>query len=93
MYLFLLLAMIFSTSIACANYLVVTSDQITVSSEGIFITIDGFPIEIESLNTANDGYIVAVPKPNAAICPNCEHDTYTPGRFCLRCGFPYNGKK
>lgn len=88
-----LLALTCSSSIAFANYLVVTADQITVTTEGMFVSIDGLQIEVQSLSTANNGYIVAIPQPSADICPNCGHDTYTQGGFCRRCGFPDDGKR
>ncbi|NGX55426.1 MAG: hypothetical protein KR126chlam2_01061 [Chlamydiae bacterium] len=84
------LVMIGTSFSAFANFLVVTPEQVSVTPEGLFVSINGISLAVESLNIANDGHIVAIPIPSpyAAICPNCGHDTYTPGRTCSTCGFP-----
>lgn len=85
-----------TSSTIFGNFLVVTPEQISASSEGLFVNINGIAIAVESLNTANDGFVVAIPlpRPYAGMCPNCGHDTYTPGRTCTTCGFPiWDGKK
>ncbi len=83
------------TCSAFANFLVVTSDQLNATAEGLFVIMDGASIPVESINIANDGYLVAIPLPKAKadICPRCGRDTYTKGRFCRSCGFPDDGKK
>lgn len=84
------MVMMIASSITFANFLVVTPDQVSVTSDGLFVNINGISVAVESLNAANDGYLVAVPipNPNANICPKCGQDTYTPGRTCSACGFP-----
>jgi hypothetical protein len=83
------------TCSAFANFLVVTSDQVSATSESLFVMIEGASIPVESVNTANAGYMVAIPLPTpmADICPQCGRDTYTKGRFCRSCGFPDDGKR
>ena len=44
-----------------ANFLVVTPDQVNLTHEGMFVIVNGLPICIESLNVANNGYLVAIP--------------------------------
>ena len=86
--------MIGASSSAFANFLVVTSDQVNVNTEGLFVSLNGITVPVESLNLANDGYFVAIPSPRADICPSCGNDAYTPGRTCSSCGFPiWDGKK
>ncbi len=80
------------TSSAFANYIVVTSDQIQTTPYGLVVHANGSMIAVESIHTANDGYFVAIPIPNADICPNCRRDGYTPGRFCKYCNFPDEAK-
>jgi hypothetical protein len=89
---FCLASISLTTSFAFANYLVVTADQVTVTSEGMFVTVDGLSVPVESINSANDGFLVAVPTPNAGICPSCGRDGYN-GRYCKYCGFPDDGRK
>lgn len=75
---------------AFANFLVVTPEQVSVSGKSLAVCINGVSIAVESLNAANDGYIVAIPvtKDEPQTCPKCGYDTYTPGRTCSTCGFP-----
>lgn len=87
------LMMIGASVNAFANFLVVTPEQVSVTSEGLFVSIDGLPTAVESLTMVNDGYIVAIPSLQAAVCPKCRRDTYTPGRTCSTCGFPIWNKK
>lgn len=87
---FCTLVMIGTSFSAFASFLVVTPEQVIVTGEGFFVNINGISIAVESLNAANDGYIVAIPipSPNADTCPKCGSDDYTPGRTCSSCGFP-----
>jgi hypothetical protein len=87
---FYIVMMIGASSTALANFLVVTPEQVSVTQEGLFVSIHNIPIAVESLNVANNGCIVAVPIPSlyADICPSCGHDSYTSGRTCSYCGFP-----
>lgn len=80
------------TSTVFANFIVVTQDQVIVNNDSLFITVDGTPVKVESLNAANDGYLVAIPSPKTNICPNCGHEGYIPGRFCPWCNFPDDAK-
>ncbi len=82
--------MLIIASTTFGNFLVVSTEQVSVTPNGLFVIINGIPIAVESVNIANDGYIVAIPVPSpyTAICPNCGHNTYTPGRTCSTCGFP-----
>jgi rubredoxin len=80
------------TGSAFANYLVVTSDQVSSTPQGLFVMVDGATIPVESVNMANDGYMVAIPTPMCDICPNCGSNKYKQGRFCPVCGFPDDGK-
>lgn len=77
---------------AFANMLVITSDQLTAGPHGLYVTINGTSLSVDCVSVANDGFLVAVPTPNADICPSCGHDTYTQGGFCRRCGFPDDDK-
>lgn len=86
------LVMMGTSSSIFANFLVVTPEQVVTNTEGLFVSIGEIAIPVESLNIANDGYIVAVPLPQADICPNCGHDGYIPGRFCRWCNFPDDAK-
>jgi hypothetical protein len=76
-----------------ADFTVTTHDQVSVTAEGLFVNIDGVSVPVESINIANDGLLVAIPKPQAAICPRCHKDTYTPRRTCSNCGYPVWNKK
>lgn len=82
----------FISSSAFANFLVITSDQLTSGAHGLYVTINGNSFAVDSVNTANGGFLVAVPTPNAEICPSCGHDTYTEGGFCRQCNFPDDDK-
>jgi hypothetical protein len=77
---------------AFANPIVTTLDQVIVTSTGFFINIEGNLQSVESLTIANNNYVIAIPSPMVAICPNCKSDKYVEGRFCPRCGFPDDGK-
>jgi hypothetical protein len=90
---FFLLTMLIVTSFAYANFLVVTADQVAITSDGIMVNLNGSLFELESLNVSNNGYLVAIPKPMLDICPNCRRNTYTKGRTCSVCGFPDDAKK
>lgn len=83
----------FITGSAFANYLVVTSDQVNATPQGLFVMVRGTAVAVKSVNMANDGYMVAIPTPMCDICPNCGCDTYTDGAFCSMCGFPDDAKK
>jgi ribosomal protein L32 len=87
----------FLTGSAFANFLVVTSDQVSVTPQGLFVIVDGAAVPVESINMANNGYMVAIPMPMCDICPNCGSSNYRKGRFCSDCGFPddddYSSKK
>ncbi len=71
-----------------AHFIVATPDQVIANEQGLFINVEGVLQPIESLNLANDGYLVAIPKVEADICPKCGHDTYTQGRYCTSCLWP-----
>lgn len=87
------MSMISFSSALFGNYLVVSHDQVVITSKGMFATVDGISIEVQSLNAINDGSIVAIPVPQAAICPKCGCDRYVLGRFCPDCGFPDEASK
>jgi rubredoxin len=89
---FLIFCIIFSQS-AFAQFLVVTPDQVSITADGIFISLNGITAEVESINSANNGYIVAIPTPQTGICPSCGSSKYVDGRFCPVCGFPDDSKK
>lgn len=88
--LFFLTALFSSTY---ANFLVISPEQVAITSEGMFVALDETTFAVESLHWANDGCIVAIPKPMLDICPNCGKNTYTKGRYCSNCGFPDDAKK
>ncbi len=78
-----------TSSSAFASFLVVTPEQVSTTPEGLFVNLNGISVAVESLNIANNGYIVAIPRSNADnIYPNCGYETYTPGKTCSTCGFP-----
>jgi hypothetical protein len=89
---FLLIACLITGS-AFANFLVVTSDQVNATPQGLFVMVDNTAIPVDSINMANAGYLVAIPTPMLAICPNCGKNTYRKGGFCSNCGFPDDAKK
>jgi|GEM_PF-3132324 len=91
--LFFLTAILATPAAVFSNFLVVTPQQISITPEGLFVIIDETPIAVASLNVSNDGYIVAIPNIQAAICPICYNDTYTRGRRCSTCGFPIWSQK
>ncbi len=89
---YLTLTMNLGLTTLIANSIVTTLDQVILTAEGIYVNFEGNVMPVDSLSMANDGYVVALPKPQAAICPNCGYDRYTPGRFCPRCNFPDDAK-
>ncbi len=93
LYKYLVLFLFFGPMHLKANPIVATLDQFVVSSDGIYVNLDDAIIPVESITLANDGYVVALPKPQAAICPKCGQDAYSPGRTCSNCGFPIWNKK
>ena len=83
-----LLALFCFCPVVHAKYLVVTADQVNITSDGIFVAYNGSPMAVESINVSMNGYLVAIPKPMVDICPNCGNNTYKQGKFCSICGFP-----
>ena len=81
------------TTGAFANFFVATPENVSVTQEGMFVFMEGAMVPVQSLNAANDGYIVAIPMPMCDICPNCGRNTYRKGGFCSVCGFPDDAKK
>ena len=72
----------------CANFIVVTPDQVVVTQAGLFVEFDGTLQAVESITMANDGYIVAIPSPQAWYCQNCGKHIIYPIKNCPRCGNP-----
>lgn len=73
-------------------FIVTTLDQVTVTAKGIYVELDGILRSVESITLANDGYVVAIPKPQVN-CPVCDFEVYESGGQCPSCGFPYEAKK
>lgn len=70
-----------------ASLIVTTLDQVSITSEGLYVNIDGDATPIESLTLADDGYVVVIPSP-MTVCPRCGCERYVNGRFCPVCNFP-----
>lgn len=84
----MLMAMIYGNLFA--SLIVTTLDHVYVTSEGLYVNLDGNPQPVESLTLANNGYVIASALPMAA-CPRCGCERYVSGRLCPVCNFPDDG--